>query len=275
LGIRTNLRSYHLYLLKPGMGDVNFAEVDGVRFIRYHKSRGTRSPRSKAGLILAFLKRHRDRAFFSTQVAEALKGFGVKTSHVMSNARRFEKGGLVYVRGYRMNDRQTPFQEGYLLTWIDPRKPRERAIEEAVKRTDAALAGRAATSPIIVRVHRIRDMILSATKTRELVAQSYIANELGCSEYEAEGALQRALQLYPDLREVKLFDAYRYYYHASMAPEDLKAAMTMKENYVRIEKGRDNRIGHNWEAAVEWFVDKFTVGAGFREQPHRTAGMDP
>jgi len=41
------------------------------------------------------------------------------------------------------------------------------------------------------------------------------------------------------------------------------------------EKGRDNRIGHNWEAAVEWFVDKFTTGASFREQPHRTAGMDP
>jgi hypothetical protein len=60
-----------------------------------------------------------------------------------------------------------------------------------------------------------------------------------------------------------------------MPEEDLQAATAMKENYIRIEKGRENRIGHNWEAAVEWFVDKFTVGAAFREQPHRTAGMDP
>jgi len=59
-----------------------------------------------------------------------------------------------------------------------------------------------------------------------------------------------------------------------MTEEDLRAAVALKENYIRIEKGRDNRIGHNWEAAVEWFVDKFTTGASFREQPHRSTGMD-
>ncbi len=85
---------------------------------------------------------------------------------------------------------------------------------------------------------------------------------------------QRALQLYPDLKDVKLFNAYKFYYHASLPSEDLRAAIEMKENYIRIAKGRDNRIGHNWEAAVEWFVDKFTTGASFREQPHRTNGMD-
>jgi hypothetical protein len=91
---------------------------------------------------------------------------------------------------------------------------------------------------------------------------------------ELETSIRRTLQLYPDLMELKLFNNYRYFHHASMTPEDLKAAIAMKENYIRIEKGRDNRIGHNWEAAVEWFVDKFTIGASFREQPHRTTGMD-
>jgi hypothetical protein len=225
-------------------------------------------------MVLEYLKEHADRAFFSKEIADSLKESGVRISDVMSNARRYERQGLVYVRGYRTHDRQTPFKEGYLLTWINPHLPRENAIADAVERTDRALEGRAATSPTIERVYRIRDMIFAATKTREILAQSYIARELGCSEHELETSIRRTLQLYPDLKELKLFNNYRYFHHASMTPEDLKAATAMKENYIRIEKGRDNRIGHNWEAAVEWFVDKFTIGAHFREQPHRTAGMD-
>jgi hypothetical protein len=85
----------------------------------------------------------------------------------------------------------------------------------------------------------------------------------------------RALQLYPDLKEIKLFGAYRYYYHDSLADKDLNAAVEMKKNYVRMAKGRANRIGHNWEAVTEWFVDKFTTGAKFWVQNHRNGGMDP
>jgi hypothetical protein len=60
-----------------------------------------------------------------------------------------------------------------------------------------------------------------------------------------------------------------------MSQEDLQAAIKMKENYIRIVKGRDNRIGHNWEAIPEWFIDKFTTGARFWTQKHRTEGIDP
>ncbi|MDR2202930.1 MAG: hypothetical protein LBE76_01215, partial [Nitrososphaerota archaeon] len=42
------------------------------------------------------------------------------------------------------------------------------------------------------------------------------SSRLGCSEYESEGAIERALKLYSDLREVKLFGAYKYYYHEQM-----------------------------------------------------------
>jgi hypothetical protein len=59
-----------------------------------------------------------------------------------------------------------------------------------------------------------------------------------------------------------------------MAEDELKAAITMKENYIRITKGKSNRIGHNWEAVVEWFIDKFTTGARFWTQNHRSQGMD-
>ena len=57
--------------------------------------------------------------------------------------------------------------------------------------------------------------------------------------------------------------------------EDHKAAITMKQNYFRITKGRANRIGHNWEAVAEWLIDTFTTGANFWTQNHRTKGMDP
>ncbi len=47
------------------------------------------------------------------------------------SVRRLERKGLVYVRGYR----ETSFKEGFLITWIDPSKPRELAME----RTERAL----------------------------------------------------------------------------------------------------------------------------------------
>jgi hypothetical protein len=174
-----------------------------------------------------------------------------------------------------MHDKQTPFKDGYILTWIDLSKPREQAIEEAIQKTNTVLDSKASTSPVIERIHLIRDQILEATKLKDLASFEFIQNKLNCSTYEAEGAISRALQLYPDLKEIKLFGAYKYYYHASMTDEDLKVATIFKQNYVRSMKGRQNRIGHNWEAAVEWFIDKYTVGAVFQTQNHRTKVMDP
>ena len=49
----------------------------------------------------------------------------------------------------------------------------------------------------------------------------------------------------------------------------------MKENYIRMTKGRINRIDHNWEVAVEWFIDKFTTSAEFKTQSHPGNRMDP
>ena len=276
-GKTSNLRQYHLYMARPGKTtSVNF---QGKMLVTYSKEyadrRGSVNGKSKSMIVLDYIKDNRDRAFYSKELVETLKDKGVKPSDIMSNVRRFERSGLVYVRGYRMHDKQTPFKEGYLLTWIDSRKPREQAIEDAIRKTNLVLDSKASTSPIIERVHLIRDQILEATKLRDLVSFEFIQNKLDCSPYEGEGAISRALQLYPDLQVVKLFNAYNYYYHTSLAPEDLKVAIAFKQNYVRQMKGRHNRIGHNWEAAVEWFIDKFTVGAVFQTQNHRTNVMDP
>ncbi len=274
-GIRRNLRAYHLYLLKPKR--VDKLQLRGHEYVSYSKRyldvRGG-GTRSKARVVLEFLKKNSRKAFYSTQIADALKDNGVRTVDVMSNARRWEKRGLVYIRGYRTEERQTPFKEGYLLTWIDQGEDRDQALQEAVDRTTKALMKQSSTSPIIERVHRIRDMVIEASKLRDLVGFDYIQTKLECSDAQAEEAVRRALQLYTDLKEVKVFGAYRYFHHASLDERDLKAATGFKENYVRVAKGRANRIGHNWEACVEWFVDKFTTGAHFQTQDHRGNGMD-
>jgi len=272
-GVSSTTRSYYLYVIRPG--DVDSLRIDGVLFVKYDEGRFRRRGKSKARIILDFLREHSDQAFYSSQLARLLKDQGVKPSDIMVNVRRFERKGLVYVRGYRTHDRQTPFKEGYLITWIDQEKPREKALEEAVEKTNRVLSQRASTNPVIERVHMIRDQIIEAAKLRDIVSFEFLQNKLGCSLYEAETAINRALQLYPDIKTIKLFNNYRYYYHASMPEEDLKAAIKMKENYIRKVKSRENRIGHNWEAAAEFFIDTLTTGAKFWTQKHRTKGMDP
>lgn len=275
-GVAQHVRSYHLYLLRPkGIDNI---KIEGQEFVEFSKKyldvRGG-GAKSKAKVILDFLRTKSDKAWFSKEIAQVLKPEDVKACDIMANVRRFEERGLVYVRGYKLEERQTPFKEGYLITWINQEKPREEAIEEAIQKTDRALENKRSDSPFVDRVHRTRDVIIEHSKLRRLVSFGYIYEKLGCSEYEAEHALTRTLQLYPDLKEVKLFDAYRYFYHTSLSNEDLNAAIKMKENYIRMVKGRANRIGHNWEAVSEWFIDRFTVGAHFWTQNHRTENMDP
>ena len=229
---------------------------------------------SKASRVLGFLRENSDGAFFSRDVSDALSDFGVKSRDVMANIRRYERQGLVYVRGYKTDENETPFKRGYLLTWLDQGVPRGQAIGEAIGRTDAALEGRASSSPLMERVHRIRDFVLEHSHLRKLVSSTYLLNRLGCSRHEFEHALERSLQLYPDMRVMKLFDAYRYFYHDSLSEADLNAAVEMKRNYIRLSKGAANRIGHNWEAVAEWFMDRFTTGAKFWTQGHRTKKMD-
>ena len=109
---------------------------------------------SKAQQILDYIQENQDKAFYSTEIAEALKEKGVKVRDIMSNVRRFEGKGLVYVRGYKTDERQTPFKRGYLLTWLNPEKPREAAIGEAIQRTDTALNGLASPNPKTIFEHK-------------------------------------------------------------------------------------------------------------------------
>ena len=128
---------------------------------------------------------------------------------------------------------------------------------------------------IVLRVHAIRDQVHAAIKERDIVSVEFVKNKLEGSEAEVERALTRALQLFPDLKQVKLFNDYRYLYHTCMSEAELGVAISMKEGYIRKVKGRANRIGHNWEVCAEWFIDRFSTGAHFWTQKHRIGGMDP
>jgi hypothetical protein len=274
-GVSHHVRPYHLYLRKGHtQGNV---EMDGLRFVPF--SEEYLDPRgggaiSKASRVLGFLRDNPGEAFYSKEVAKRLVDESVHIRDVMANVRRFEAQGLVYVRGYKTEDRETPFREGYLLTWLDPSKARETAIAEAVTRTEGKLDGVSAGSPLMERVMRVRDVVVEHSRLRRLVGFTYIHEKLSCTPDQAERAVRRAMELYPSLRDVKLFDAYRYYYHESLGGEELDAAVEMKRNYLRLAKGRANRIGHNWEAVAEWFIDRFTSGARFWTQNHREGGMD-
>src|SRR2546430_13254231 len=103
------MRPYHLYGLKPA--SVDQIEYQGLRLVQFSTS--VKDPRggsggSKAGKILDFLRSHKNEAFFSTEIVKALKDSGFRPGDVMANLRRYERKGVVYVRGYRGHDRQSP-----------------------------------------------------------------------------------------------------------------------------------------------------------------------
>ncbi len=276
-GIAKNVRAFHTYILPLDPSAVKFFK-DGVTYVGYSRDnldhRAVKGGKSKSASILEFLRDNAHRAWLSRVVCEALKDKDVRPNDAMTAVNRYAKRGLIYIRGYKSDTSLTPFREGYLLTWIDQGKPQESAMDEAFQRTEQALFHINSTNPMAQRVRRIRAYLIEAAKMNDIVSPTYLRNQLRCSDDELEGALTRAMQLYPDIREMKLFDHYRYFYHSSISPVELKATMEMKKNYVRKTKWEEARVGHNWEACVEWFIDKFTPGAHFWTQSHRTR-MDP
>jgi DNA-binding MarR family transcriptional regulator len=237
-----------------------------ANFVKYDerkKDGRSRDVESKAYGILYYLINNKEKAFYSNDIVKAL---GVKSCDIMANVRRFEKKGLVYVRGYQTHDGRSPFRKGFLLTYVDQDKPRDTAIREAFERTDKMLLENPTSNTIHERVRLIRDQLLT---TNEILSLSYFKSILHCDVDSTKRALRRARQLYSDVQQAKIFDRFTYYYLNSMKPEDLAANIEMKKNYIRVRFGRDNRIGHNWEACAEWFIDKFTEGAEFVSQNHR------
>jgi hypothetical protein len=129
-GASRNMRQFHRYMLRPE--GVSKASVNSNRYVAF--SEEYLDPRgggglSKAQMILDYLVEHGDEAFFSADLVEALGDRGVKGSDIMSNVRRYEAKGLIYVRGYKSEKRETPFKEGFLMSYIDQESPPGRCSE--------------------------------------------------------------------------------------------------------------------------------------------------
>ena len=118
-------------------------EVDGRRLVGSSKSfldaRGGGSE-SKARTILEFPRSNSGEGLLFHRIASSLQGRGAKLADIMANVRRYERRGLVYVRGHRTHDHRRPFREGYLITWIDQEKRRDEALADAVDITNTALS---------------------------------------------------------------------------------------------------------------------------------------
>jgi len=262
-GLVGHTRAVNYYVLNDGDAGAIYVMYD--ERMKDGRSKGIVS---KSRLVLDFLKKNKDQAFYSVDIVKELK---IRSCDVMANVRRYEKKGLVFVRGYQSHDQRSPFKKGFILTLIDQELPRDQAIREAFERTNRVLLENPTSNTIHERVRLIRDQLLT---TNELLSMSYLKSIMNCDVDSAKRALKRARQLYPDIKQVKIFDKFGYYFLGSMRPEDLKANIKMKQNYIRIRYGRENRIGHNWEAVVEWFIDRFTEGAEFVRQNHRR-NIDP
>jgi hypothetical protein len=265
-GSRYNTRSYYLFILNNGSDEV---EVENLRFISFSKTPRIDKP-NKSQLIMTFLRENVDRAFYSSDIAKRLKDQGITIRDIAANLRRYERKGHVFFRGYRTAEHETPFAGGYIVTYLDSSKSRGEAIAEALHRTDLLLEGGSHINPLAERIRAIRDEILKAKELKEIISLSFLKQKLRCNEDQIRLALGRAMQLYKDeIRELKIFN-FPYCYHSSLSEEDLRIAIEDKKDYIRRVKGKDNRIGHNWEACVEFFVDKLTKGAEFLEQAHRS-----
>ena len=269
-GKSRNTRHYYLYTL-PQYINHRFQLKPEQKVQRFNKSEAIRQ----------FILSNNDQAFFSREIFDKLqeqhKEIKFHISEIITTARKMEKKRLVYIRGYLNPEKQTPFKEGFLLTALDQDKPITEALEEAIQRTEKRLQNGAAENPIIHRTHRIRDAILANSLRREITGKFYLDNLLDISPDALNYAIDKCLELYPNIKKIKIFNRFIFFYDEKvLSEEDLQAQIKFKQNWIRKAAGRYNRLGHNWEAIVGWFVDKFTPGVTFWSQDHRRrAPLDP
>jgi len=143
-GTSYNTRLFHLYVLDNRCDET---VIDNIRFLTFAKTPKIQRE-NKAQLILAFLRDNPDRAFYTTQIVQRLKDKGVTIRDMACNLRRYEKKGLVYFRGYRSAEHETPFGAGYIVTYIDPNKERGIAVSEATQRTQLLIEGGSHANPL-------------------------------------------------------------------------------------------------------------------------------
>ena len=284
-GIIQNTRAAYLYIINNKFPDLPKNIVyENTLFVPYSKEyldyRGIPSVKgtlSKFKKIELFLKQHADKAFYAREIRDALKDEGITAVDVSTAIRRLERKSLILKRGFRTHDSEKPFRLGYLVTWITRRGNLLEDMEQAEEKIRQRLKSEESSTVVWNRVLKIYQTCKSFARDKKLVSWEFLRNKLGCNKWELDYALRRALEFYSEIKEIRIFDVFRYYYHTDLQDPYLSAAIENTKNYIRQYHGRYNRIGHNYEACISWFFDKFT-NATFLTQNHRSTGknkMDP
>jgi len=271
-GTISNTRIVYFYTV-PDTPSQKKKQVQGVTFVRYDPNIHDKKI-SKSKLIADFLESHKTQAFFAREITDALKEKGITNVDVSCTLRRLEQKGKILRRGFRTHDREIPFLKGFLVTWIDQNKNLVLAMEEAENRIRARISDNSSDNVTWRRIMQIYQICKSFSQDKKIVSYDFLLSKLSCSKWQLDYALSRLLEYYPDIKEIKLFNLFRYFYHTSLQEPYLSAAIDDAKHFIRRVRGRSNRMGHNYEAAVSWFIDRFT-DARFWEQQHRGNKMDP
>lgn len=154
--------------------------------------------------------------------------------------------------------------------------PRPTALNNAMRRAETTLYVKGDGMPTVERAQRAHDEVTESLKLKTLVSVSAWRADLRLTDHELDNVVRRTLELFKDTCEVRIFGA-RYLYHKDLPKGSLDAAIKMKENYTKLVSGAKNRIGHNWEACVDWYIQLVSPKEiEFREQHHRSNNrMDP
>ena len=110
-GVTGNTRAINHYVVNDGHEmPASFVSYDDRK-----KDGRSRDVESKACIILDYSMNNGEKAFYSNDIVRELK---VKSCDIVANVRRFERKGLVFVRGYQTHDHRSPFKKGFILTGI-------------------------------------------------------------------------------------------------------------------------------------------------------------
>jgi hypothetical protein len=185
-GLVRNLRNYFLYTRRPT--GIDELEIDGLLFCVKQPKPDGQVAASKAKKIRTHLQNNIGAAYFSKELVERL---AVKPSDIMSTVRRLERQGRVFVRGYREGDRETPFKQGYLITWVDDTLGRDNGLRNALTATSGRLNDEEDTNPFMMRIRIIRDCVVTAGAQKQIVSKDFLKGKLHCTSYELDTSIRR------------------------------------------------------------------------------------
>jgi hypothetical protein len=168
---------------------------NGFSFISYRLYNEQRDQTLTWKIREYFKANYSRKAVFAVDLWKKLLEAGVECSlEMVSTVLNPQLWNEVYRRGYQRGDGTiTPFEKGYVLTWLSIDSDRERALREAVERTERLLQDVDPCSPMLQRVRKVYDAVTDMSLRRDICSSVCLMNVLGCTPHQVEEAIKRTL----------------------------------------------------------------------------------